>query len=489
MHWNDITSRLARDRTAQLFTGLAAACLLAALGWSQWKSRDEVSLYEGRRFRAGELTELQNAFAQANLDDWRCEDGRVLVPRRKRLDYLKAVESADAFPTGLAAGWDGQYSPTLLDSRQLREEKQRHALQAELSRVVRAMAGIEEAAVKYSELIERGLHPRVLRRAMVAARGENGEPLTGQQVQAIRETVVASIAGLSDDQVTITDLNHAMTWTGGVGAVRERPRQVGSPAESLPGASDDRVAAEDQLRERIAQQLEQWAGAPVEVSFRTPTTIASRYRPAVSVQGSTHRVVELRAPASALAKHFGGPEILPSQLPQIAAERLQPIVQQLTRQPTAVSVTAVPDEADILQKPAGPSALEPSQSPSDATDDRQASVPIAPSHRPLEGQETATAIAAGLLALSGLALYVKKRSLRRTGTRRGELDATCEPQWTAETGESGVGQGVEPVVSSPQDASDLAGSILRQPEALAALLQRWIEDEAGATDARSASVS
>ena len=341
---------------------LRAAMAVAAIGglvvlWTAWgmafpESREP--LFAGQRLRDSELTALKAAFAKRNLDDWECEQGELTIPRSKRNAYLQAAAKAKALPADLHTPVDGALSSTLLDTREVREEKRRQALQAELVRLVQALRGIKEATVRYSEHTVSGLRRHVERRALVAVRADSQRPLSRSQMDAIQQTVVAAVAGLQPEDVTVTDLDHATAYRAPRVAAPDRVVQrTAAPGRDVHGVRD---LYGEPLAQRLTQHLqERLAGFEAVALHVAPAPLASRsmqapaYRPVVHVQNEDAQVsnitVRLSAPLGTLRQHFGPLASSDEQLPQVAAEQLHPLIQQVTRRPTTVCVSLTPQES------------------------------------------------------------------------------------------------------------------------------------------------
>lgn len=408
---------------------IAAVCVGGAAYWNwSWGATLEPIL-EGREFRRAELQSLAIALAAANLDDWVCRDRQVLVPRRRRGEYLKAIDKAGALPPRLA----GPALPpgsSLLDTRDARERKQRQADELAYVRVIEAMRGVEEATVKLSSRTVGGLHRQVERCALVAVRATDDRLLDPDQTEAIRQVVVGGDVGLTPADVTITDLNRSSA-----------PRE-------MPVAGADRVASarERQLREQIAAHLSALEGlqvSSVAIDSPPPSCPAPATRPAVGVRDAGAAVVRLSLPRQTLSRHFAerGAELTPVALTQRAAARLKPLVQQLACCPTAVEV-ALSDAAVMTSVQSDSHELPRAHS------DNELNPPADSAGLPDNA----------LLWVFGLAAAGLVSLLARPRIRAAAAPAAADP---AESG-----------------AQAFAESVREQPQALADLLQRWSDGDA-----------
>src|SRR5688500_5664824 len=133
---------------------ITAALLLAVVVVSiSWLFQHQVSgggteLFSGQSFSNSELTAMEAAFAQAGLNDYDVQGGRIRIPRAKQAAYVAALADAKALP----AHWN-QYVARALESnspfitQKEREDRLRIATQQELSLVLTNMDDIDNATV------------------------------------------------------------------------------------------------------------------------------------------------------------------------------------------------------------------------------------------------------------------------------------------------------------------------------------------------------
>ncbi len=209
-----------RNAVRMSLIAVTLAVALAAVGWGIHQSLQPTemqwaALCGGMQFTPTELARLEAVLAQQDIDHWRVEDRRLLVPVERRHECLAALARAKALPQGLQPSSDQfleDASP--FDSRQTREYKHKLALQHDLSRVINTMQGVVEATVKYDVSPPTGLNQQREQRALAAVRVEDGRQLSLEQVVSIQHTIAASLAGMRPEDVTVTDLNGCKTWSG-----------------------------------------------------------------------------------------------------------------------------------------------------------------------------------------------------------------------------------------------------------------------------------
>ena len=244
----------ARITTAALLIliGLSVAMLLRG-GFAQ----GDLYLFGGRVLSDREIGRLEAAFAKAGLNDWDVTGSRIRVPRQKRFEYVGAAAEDNALPENFDSVLeDIIQGSSPFETKELRDMKRKFALQRELAQVIERLSGIEQATVKYNEERTSGFSREVKRSALVAARSENNDFLTSEQVETIRRTVASGI-GMPPDDVVVTDLRGAS--------------YPGSSRDGLPTSTDNVYASNKQsfeqyYREKIVNSLSMIPGVVVGVN-------------------------------------------------------------------------------------------------------------------------------------------------------------------------------------------------------------------------------
>ena len=231
---------------------IAAGLVLVAVGIAAWAvqgrpivATEEVELLAGTELAPAELAQMQAVFDRAELSEYRVEEGRLWVSRKRQSAYLRALVDAGALPPEFGGSlrravendspWRSQASQA---------ERLRIATQEELSLVIRTMPGIEQAAVLY-DLEANGRLFReeheAIQTASVSVRTEPGAILDVHRVQAIRVLVASSIAGLRADRVAVTDLRSGHVYDGSL--VSDADLVAGDPERARAVAYERHVTA------------------------------------------------------------------------------------------------------------------------------------------------------------------------------------------------------------------------------------------------------
>lgn len=184
--------------------------------WAAYTSGGDetIHLYGGRQFTQPELAAMENAFSSAGLNESKIEGLRIVVPAKSKAEYLAALDKAHidfADPYSFAK-WAAESSNPFLSSGQRRQQEQL-AEEQELALIVRSMRDIQQATVQLDEE-KTGFPPTTEKTALVAVETASERELTSQRIQAIRDSIAASVAGLDREHVTIANLKTGRSWTG-----------------------------------------------------------------------------------------------------------------------------------------------------------------------------------------------------------------------------------------------------------------------------------
>jgi flagellar M-ring protein FliF len=209
---------------ARIVAGLLIAVIVVSLAYlfNHQFAGPDAYLMGGEAVSATEINEIEAAFGQAGLKDYRLDGLRIRVPRGQEAIYMAALADADALPKNygsylqkalLAAG------PLVSKSKEAQLTKL--AVQQELQHVIRNLDGIKDAQVMYAVREESGVHRKKTYSASVSVSTTGGKPLDEGKVMSIRTLVAASI-GMLPESVAVTDLDRGWTYPP------TQPGQVGS---------------------------------------------------------------------------------------------------------------------------------------------------------------------------------------------------------------------------------------------------------------------
>ncbi len=257
-----IVERLRAVASTGRMVGISLGLLIALGLWllvGRSAPQDYVALLDGREFSEPQIARLSAAFRKHRLEGARITGRIVEIPAAQQDIYLMAVDAENAWPAKFDAPIERALAEAnpLMPWQQNRESLQRGEKQM-LARIVSEMSGIENAAVQYDEIRHPGFPPRVESRAMVAVKAVGLRHLEIDEVEAIRDTVVAFKSGLQRENVTITDLNACRAYPGHRSSIDSCP--------STRTLAATRRAVEDQWRTKIEQRLHMYPDVTVSVN-------------------------------------------------------------------------------------------------------------------------------------------------------------------------------------------------------------------------------
>ena len=199
---------------ARVTTGLLLVVIVVCFGFLfQSKTESPQHLLFGASLTNAEISALEVAFSQENLNSWKTQGNRILVPPSERHSYLTAAAVHEALPESSDIIWESVFDNTSpLDTRSIQEGKQKQAEHRDLSLILRKMNPIEEASVKIVEKPAKGFPRRTVRTALASVRAAGNRNLDAELVRTIRDTVAA--AGVDSKYVTVVDARAGISYPG-----------------------------------------------------------------------------------------------------------------------------------------------------------------------------------------------------------------------------------------------------------------------------------
>ncbi len=222
-------------------------------------SSADAYLLAGHHFTSSQLARVESAFSQAGLDNYQLEGNRVRIPDNQRAQYVAALAEKNALPPGFFDHLDKMIGETSVwSTNKDREQNWKIARQKELSNILRNMSGIQDAVVVYDDIEGHGLTRKRIVTASIQIWPNPNNDLEETRVEIIRDLVAGSIAGLSPENITVTDMEANRGFPGG---------GSGGPAAALrsPYAVLKRHYESEWVR-KIRKALDMVPGVVVEVN-------------------------------------------------------------------------------------------------------------------------------------------------------------------------------------------------------------------------------
>jgi flagellar M-ring protein FliF len=212
-------------------------------------------LFNGEYLPPADADRIEAAIAQAGLNGWQRDGNRIKVPRGQMAEYLGAVADADALPPNHDSIIEKALDLGPFVDDKTRKERLKAAVAQQLSMIIRAMDGIEDARVMYDVTEARGLSREGKASATVSVRPRPGESLDPQRTKVIRKAVAGAIANLKPDDVVVINLGD-----GGTFGDETSPDSFDSPY------FQHRVAFERHMQNNIEKLLAHIPGVRVQVT-------------------------------------------------------------------------------------------------------------------------------------------------------------------------------------------------------------------------------
>jgi flagellar biosynthesis/type III secretory pathway M-ring protein FliF/YscJ len=187
--------------------------------------REMERLFAGREFSASEISKITQSFSVAKLDQWETAGQQIQIPRSERAKYLAALEGKFDLDTRNTDVDQVLQQTSILDTPSLRDLRLRNAKEKDLAMMLMQMPDIEVARVNIDTKQERGLSGQTKMVALAALKVANGEDLTMQKADSIRDIIAARYAGLQRNEVVVIDLNSGYTFGSSTSPLQSTDRQ------------------------------------------------------------------------------------------------------------------------------------------------------------------------------------------------------------------------------------------------------------------------
>ncbi|TWT39412.1 hypothetical protein [Blastopirellula retiformator] len=229
---------------SRIIAGLLIVVIVASFAFLFQGSvfEHDTALLSGAPIDPADQKAVLAAFAAEGLDDYKVEGSQIFIPRGKRAEYVASIVKHNAIPPEFHQSMeDAVEAANPFESEQHRSDRQKVAKEKDLALVLRKMRGIEFASVHYDVEDKGGFPRRKVYTASVVVRPLGSEQIDQSLVRSIRNYVSYSIAGLSPEHVSVTDLNSRRTFSGDI----ENPAEDAYAARKqfFESAWQDKIAA------------------------------------------------------------------------------------------------------------------------------------------------------------------------------------------------------------------------------------------------------
>jgi flagellar M-ring protein FliF len=279
---------------SRIMSGLMFAIVVLSLGWIMTGSGNGGTKYEflfgGRPYEDAQLAAWEAAFGAAQLGDYVREGQRIKVPSLKKDQYLKALSTSNSMPMQ----HDGEVRKSLWDNNvfdpaTLIEKRTTFARQHQLESIIKQQAGIQNAIVSYDEQ-RAGFGRKSDKVCTISVQGFNNTPVPPNLLRNLASLACSHFAGLSPENVTVTDMGTNTVVRGGSSDAEENPyfaaqtrweTMYENKISSLLSDFSAKVSVSVQLDPTLKTQTEQlqYQGQPVTVASSTLTKSSENTKP------------------------------------------------------------------------------------------------------------------------------------------------------------------------------------------------------------------
>ena len=284
---------------ARVTTGLLLAVMVVSMAYLfRSKTESPQHLLFGTRLTHREISALEVAFSQADLNSWKIEGNQILVPPSERHSYLAAAHEYEALPESSNIIWDNVFENTSpLDTRSIQEGKEKQAKQKGLSLDIRDIDRIEEASVTIVEKQTNRFPRRTENTALAIVRAAGNRALDAELVKTVRYAVAAA-GGLDSRNVTVVDASTGLSYPG--------HGKDGPPLLEENVYAENQRRFEESYRSKIEGQLAMIPGVRVAVFVELDKNLQNQTSSRQYEQGVSVRTKEFKKEAATANPTGGG---------------------------------------------------------------------------------------------------------------------------------------------------------------------------------------
>jgi flagellar M-ring protein FliF len=204
---------------ARIMGGLMVAVVVVSLGWIMNGGASGTKyeyLLGGRDYTDMELTSMEVAFGQAQLRDYERIGQRIKVPSETKDQYLKALNTSNSMPQNHNSPMEKALESGIFESNSIIDKRTVFAQQLRLENTIKKHTGIRNAFVSFDEQ-RAGFGRKANRVCTISVEGQNGIPVPQNLLRNFAKLATHTFAGLTMEDVTVTDLGTSSIIHGGSG--------------------------------------------------------------------------------------------------------------------------------------------------------------------------------------------------------------------------------------------------------------------------------
>jgi flagellar M-ring protein FliF len=253
---------------ARILAGLLLVVVVISLAYlfNRQTAAPDAFLFGGEAVTAAELPNIEAAFGKASLKNYTIEANRIRVPRGEESTYMAALADSQAMPATYGSHTEKALNTNdIFSSRTKQDLRMKHGKEMELAQIISKMQGIGRASVIFDVVDERGIAPKKIFSASVSVETIGSIPLEESRVQAIRNLISGSFAGMKPESVSVIDLKNNRSYA------------QSRPGETLSGTQDPTyqttLAYEQEWTRKVQNALSYVPGAVVTCNVQLNTEL------------------------------------------------------------------------------------------------------------------------------------------------------------------------------------------------------------------------
>lgn len=253
-------------------------------------------VYGGQEFSQGEIGQMENALAQAGLNQYEVVGNRIRVPLSLRDKYVKAIADGNAVPPVIKR--KEQSSAGVFDSSIVQRQRLKDEKTIRLEELIRANKKIANASVEFDERMQGAPFRESLITCAVMVTPIGNYELTRDDILAIKNTIRTSLAGIKDNHISIIDANSGQSYTGDMLAMSAAENELIRTKKWW----------EDDYKRKIHAQLVAYPGAQIGVEVELdPTLGTNKYERSLEAPVTLEQNAERTTTRSQTGSNGGAP--------------------------------------------------------------------------------------------------------------------------------------------------------------------------------------
>ena len=230
-----ITRWFSKSSVRMLTLASIIVAILAILHVSQQGANTPMQrLLPGCKLQSRDLHRMQIAFGQEGLNDFKVEDGVILVPKARHSSYLAAANEHDAIPAELKLTKDPSASdsgnPFL--SRSQQEYRKHLRRKNQIREMVIRLPFVDQAWFEMDQAPRQNAFSRTRRSAVLSIRSTSESLLREAHVDTIKQMVAGAVSDLRVENIVVIDLNNGFAHQDNTDQLTQKQRELHQIADN-----------------------------------------------------------------------------------------------------------------------------------------------------------------------------------------------------------------------------------------------------------------